>query len=345
MSDDYYELLGVNRDVEPGALKKAYRLKALELHPDRNPDDPQAEERFKAVSEAYNVLSDAEKRQIYDRYGKEGLDNQGMGGGFGDLGDIFSHFGDVFGDVFGFGGGRAVRRGADLRMAIQLSLNDCLSGLERELKIPKTIACSPCTGTGAKPGTKPVTCSMCAGRGQVAVNRGFISMTTTCPTCRGMGQVIREACPQCEGSGEDVRHEMVSLKVPPGIDHGMKLRLTGKGEAGPAGSEAGDLYVSIRVAEHDRFERHGDDLLGLAEVGMVDAALGTTVSYATLDGSVELTIPAGSQPNDIIVIRDHGMPVLNAGGRRGHLHVRLNVSVPRAMTAEQRTLLESFRTA
>ena len=289
------------------------------------------------------MLSDPEKRSIYDRFGKDGLNHQGMGGGFSDLGDIFSNFGDIFGDIFGFGGRQSVRRGADLRMAVTVSLADCLTGLDRDLTIPKAVVCAPCNGSGAKPGTRPVVCSTCAGRGQVVANRGFIHMTTTCPSCRGAGQQIGDPCTSCEGSGEGVQNETVNVKIPAGVDHGMKLRLVGQGEAGPAGAQPGDLYVIIRVADHPTLERHGDDLLGGLELSMYDAALGTKAPFETLDGTIELKVPAGSQPHDLLRVRGRGMPILNSGGRRGDLHIRLQVKIPKALSAEARTALESIR--
>ncbi len=340
---DYYELLGVARDADQSALKKAYRKAALRSHPDRNPDDPDAEEKFKEMSEAYGVLSDPEKRSIYDRYGKEGLNSQGMGGGFGDLNDIFSHFGDLFGN-FGFGGGsQRVRRGADLRLAMTLTLEECLSGLEREVRIPKTVSCVTCDGTGAAPGTKPVICSLCSGRGEVVARRGIMMMTTTCPQCRGAGQIIEKRCADCDGTGETSREDLVTVKIPAGVEHGMKLRLSGQGEDGPAGAPPGDLYIVIRVMEHDRFERHGDDLLTTLEIPMFDAALGITIPFETLDGEVRLSIPAGTQPGDLLRLRGKGMPVVNRSNIRGDLHVRAQVTIPTRLSSSARQTLEELR--
>ncbi|MEE2755741.1 MAG: molecular chaperone DnaJ [Myxococcota bacterium] len=342
MREDLYELLDVDRNADAATLKKAYRKKAMMYHPDRNPDDAEAEAKFKDVSYAYDVLSDDEKRSIYDRYGHEGLEQSGGGGGFQDVGDIFSNFGDLFGDLFGFGGARVSRRGADLRLSLQLSLEECWSGFEREIEIPRTVSCTLCGGSGAKPGTSPKTCGTCGGRGQVAVNRGFIAMTTTCPTCQGAGQVIETPCPRCHGQGRERIEETVLLKVPAGIDDGMKLRVSGKGEDGPPGGEPGDLYVVIRVLQHDRLERNGDDLQGLLEITMTEAALGTKATFEGIDGPVDVTVKPGTQPNAVIRVPEKGMPNLRRKGRRGSLQLLVRVAIPTRLTMTQKKLLESF---
>lgn len=349
MPDDYYELLGVPRDADSRSLKKAYRKLAMQYHPDRNPGDTEAEDRFKAISEAYAVLSDDQKRRIYDRYGKEGLKNQGGAGGFGDIGDIFSQFGDIFGDLFGFGGGRTSRgraRGADLRMGMELTLEECLAGVEKRVEIPRKIDCETCSGSGARPGTEPKGCRTCAGRGQVAVNRGFITMTTTGPRCRGQGQIIETPCGTCRGSGYRETVDKVTVKIPAGVDTGMKLRITGKGERAPTpGGSPGDLYVVVQVAEHPRFERHGGELLGELGVDMIQATLGAEVEFETLDGTETITIEPGSQPGSIIRLRDRGMPSVERGRSRGDLHLRLAVRIPTRLTDEQRALLTAFAEA
>ncbi|MCA9558692.1 MAG: molecular chaperone DnaJ [Myxococcales bacterium] len=342
MREDYYVLLGVERDVDAQSLKKAYRKAAMACHPDRNPGDAEAEARFKAISEAYGVLSDPEKRRIYDRYGHEGLEGSGFQG-FGDLGDIFGAFGDLFGEMFGFGGRRArQRRGADLRYDLSMTLEECLTGAEPTLEIPRDVPCEACAGTGAADGTRPKTCGTCGGRGQVAVNRGFISMATTCPRCRGGGQIIESPCTTCSGRGTQQRVDKVTVKVPPGVGHGMKLRVTGKGDPGPEGAVPGDLYVLIHVPEHKHFERHGDELLGEVDVDMVQAALGTEVEVPTLDGTATVAVQAGTQPGTVVRIAGEGMPRLNGGGARGDLHLRVNVTVPTGLSDAQRGLLEEF---
>lgn len=351
MPDDYYELLGVPRDADERALKKAYRKLAMQYHPDRNPGDAAAEERFKAISEAYAVLSDDQKRRIYDRYGKEGLNNQGGAGGFGDIGDIFSQFGDIFGDLFGFGGGggrggRGRTRGADLRMAMSLTLEECLSGVEKLVEIPRKVDCGTCGGTGARPGTQPKVCRTCGGRGQVAVNRGFITMTTTCPRCRGTGQIIETPCDTCHGSGYEETVDKVTVKIPAGVDTGMKLRVSGKGERSQVpGGSPGDLYVVVQVAEHPRFERHGGELLGELGIDMVQAVLGAEVEFETLDGTEAIQIEPGVQPGSIIRLRDRGMPSVERGRRRGDMHLRVVVRIPKALTDRQRELIEAFAEA
>lgn len=346
MPEDYYELLGVPRDADPPTLKKAYRKQAMQYHPDRNPGDTAAEERFKAISEAYEVLSDDQKRRIYDRYGKQGLENQGFSG-FSDIGDIFSQFGDLFGDLFGgFGGGRGrrVARGADLRLQMQLTLGDCLTGIEREVEIPRTVDCETCDGTGAAEGSQPTTCTTCGGQGQVGVNRGFVTMRTTCPRCRGEGKVIANPCKTCRGSGGKKVTERVKVRIPAGIDHGMKLRVTGKGERSPTpGGPPGDLYVVVAVADHPRFERHGTELLGDVEIDMVQACLGDTVAYETLDGTEELRVEPGTQPGTLLKLRGRGIPSIEGRQGRGDLHLRVVVGIPTALDDEQRRLLEAFR--
>lgn len=349
MSDDYYELLGVERDVGDGELKKAYRKLAMQCHPDRNPGDPAAEERFKAISEAYSVLADPQKRQIYDRYGKQGLQNQGFSG-TADFGDIFSQFSDLFGDFFGFGGGRRGRqratRGADLRMQVQIDLEQALAGIEREFEIPRSTHCETCAGTGAKAGTSPKPCGTCGGRGQVAVNRGFIQMTTACPRCRGEGQIIESPCRDCGGTGGRKISDKVKVRIPAGIESGMKLRVGGKGERAPApDGEPGDLFVVVQVVDHPRFERHGTELLGEVEIDMVQACLGAEVSYATLDGETTLRITPGTQPGDLLRLRGKGMPSVDRSRGRGDLHLRVVVRIPKSLDPRRRELLEAFRDA
>lgn len=349
MPDDYYELLGVSRDADARTLKKAYRKQAMQYHPDRNPGDAEAEERFKAISEAYEVLSDDQKRQIYDRYGKKGLENQGFSG-FSDIGDIFSQFGDLFGDLFGgFSGGgrRRVSRGPDLRMHMELTLGDCLTGIEREVDIPRTVDCDTCDGSGAAEGSEPTTCQTCGGQGQVAVNRGFITMRTACPRCRGEGRIVANPCGSCRGTGGKQISDRVKVRIPAGIGHGMKLRVSGKGQRSPnPGGPPGDLYVVIAVSDHPRFERHGTELLGEVEIDMVQACLGDEVEFETLDGTETLRIEPGTQPGTLVKLRGKGLPSVERGrARRGDMHLRVVVQIPTALDNERRALLEAFRDA
>ena len=288
MSKDYYDLLGVTRQASSADLKKAYRKLAMKYHPDRNPGDAEAEKAFKEISEAYGVLSDDEKRQIYDRYGVEGLKGHGAGG-FADAGDIFSQFGDLFGDLFGGGGGRRQRsRGADLRYPLVMTLEECLTGIERELEIPRDHTCDTCHGNGAHPDHPPVTCDMCGGNGQVYVSRGFIRMSTTCPKCQGAGKKISTACPDCGGEGTQREISKVKVTIPAGVDHGMRLRLTGQGQPGPNGLPPGDLYVVVQVREHPRFERRDSELVAALEV--------ESTPHAALAAVVEGPVDAGGEP-------------------------------------------------
>lgn len=344
MAEDFYTLLGVDRDVDERTLKKAYRKIAMECHPDRNPGNAEAEARFKSISEAYQVLSDPQKRQIYDCYGKEGLSQQGMGGGFADVGDIFSSFGDIFGDLFGFGSNRGPRRGADLQTVINLELADTLADIERSVDIPREDPCKPCMGSGAKAGTQPIACPTCRGQGQVIVNRGFISMTTTCPDCRGAGEQIRDKCANCSGRGWTRSQETVTVKIPAGVATGMKLRVSGKGKPSEHGGPPGDLYVVLSVEEHDTFQRLDNELLAELNIDMVDACLGTDLNFESLDGEVLVSIPAGIQPGETIRIERRGMPDVSSG-RRGDLHLRVQVKIPTMLKPDQIRILESFREA
>lgn len=346
--DDYYELLSVDREVDDAGLKRAYRKAAMQWHPDKNPGDDDAEARFKAVSEAYEVLSDPHKRQIYDRYGHDGLKNQGFGG-FGGVEDIFSHFGDFFSDLFGgFGGGgrRPRNQGKSLRLDLGVTLEECLTGVERTVDIPRTMVCDPCEGSGAKPGTKPEPCETCGGHGQVVMARGIISMQTTCPRCRGAGQTIKEACGACDGAGRRRTESKVKVKVPPGVDTGIKLRLAGQGEGPPRpGGAPGDLLVVIHVAEHAQFDRHGPDLLGELSLDIVQATLGAEVEVSTLDGEVPVDVEPGTQPGAVLRLRGRGLPFLDGRSGRGDLHLRVQVQVPTSVSEEQAALLRAFAAA
>lgn len=341
-ADDFYTRLGVARDADAATLKAAYRRLAMQFHPDRNPGDTEAEATFKDISEAYGVLSDPQKRQMYDRFGAAGLSG---GAGFGNVDDIFSHFSDIFGDILGFGRARAKARkprGNHVRADITITLEECLTGVARALSIPRHSPCEPCGGGGAKAGTEPAQCPTCQGRGNVSIGRGIIAMKTTCPRCRGKGKVIPEPCEACEGTGQNTVTERLTVKVPAGIDHGRKLKVPGKGEPGPPGAQPGDLYLVVHLAEHPRFERHRADLLGEVSVGMAGAALGATVQVEGLDGPIEIEIEPGTQPGDLVRLSGRGLPHIDGTPGRGDLHLRVEVQVPRRLNPAQREALNAF---
>ncbi|MGK0358101.1 MAG: molecular chaperone DnaJ [Bradymonadia bacterium] len=341
-ADDFYTRLGVARDADAAALKAAYRRLAMQYHPDRNPGDADAESTFKDVSEAYGVLSDPQKRQMYDRFGSAGLSG---GAGFGNVDDIFSHFSDIFGDILGFGRARAkarTPRGNHVRADISITLEECLTGVARALSIPRHSPCEPCGGDGAKPGTAPAECPTCKGRGQVAIGRGIIAMKTTCPRCRGTGRVIPEPCDACDGTGQNTVTERLTVKVPAGIDHGRKLKVPGKGEPGPQGAQPGDLYLVVHLAEHARFERHRADLLGEVSVGMAGAALGVRVVVDGLDGPIEVEIAPGTQPGDLVRLSGRGLPHIDGTPGRGDMQLRVDVQVPRRLNPAQVEALNAF---
>lgn len=346
---DYYEVLGVSRDADDADLKKAYRRLAMKHHPDRNPDDSVAEEKFKEAKEAFEILGDSQKRAAYDRFGHDGVSNSasggGGGGGFGG-GDINDIFGDVFGDIFGGGGGGRgrgrARSGADLQYNLELTLEESVSGLEKNLKIPTQVVCDQCTGTGAKPGTKPVTCETCKGMGQVRMQQGFFSVQQTCPTCRGNGEQISDPCSKCHGGGRVQEQKTLSVKIPPGVDTGDRIRLSGEGEAGEKNAPAGDLYVLVQVKKHNIFERNDDDLLCTVPIDIITASLGGELEVPTLDGRVKLKIPAGTQTEKVFRMRGKGVkPVRNSSA--GDLLCRIQIEVPVNLTAEQKELFEKLR--
>ncbi len=344
---DYYEVLGVARTADVAEIKKAYRRLAVQYHPDRNPDDPTAEERFKEASEAYAVLSDAEQRARYDRFG-----HQGVGRGFSGFdADHFGDFADILGDLFGFGfgdifGGRrrraqnVPRRGRDLQYTLQLRLEEAATGIERTLRIPRSESCDTCGGSGAEPGTQPERCGTCGGQGQVMFRRGFLSVAQTCPTCGGGGSVTTSPCTACAGRGRVEREASLKVTVPAGVDTGMRLRLAGEGEDGFLGGPRGDLYVVVAVVDHERFVRHGDDLHLVVPVSSFQAMLGTRLVIDTiLDGDAELEVPSGAQPDQTIRLKGQGMPRVDGRGT-GDLIVHLKLVVPRRLSAEQRRLVE-----
>lgn len=345
---DYYEVLGVARDATEADIKKAYRRLAMKHHPDRNPDDPKAEATFKEAKEAYEVLSDPGKRTLYNQHGHAGVEAAAGRGGQG-----FSPgeaFGDIFGDVFGdiFGGGRRGRstvfRGADLRYELSLTLEQAVFGDTINLTLPTQSNCETCSGSGAKPGTKPVMCKTCEGQGQVRMAQGFFSIQQTCPTCRGTGQQIEQPCGSCHGRGRVQKNKTLAVKVPAGVDNGDRIRLTGEGEAGQNGGPPGDLYVEIRTQPHEIFERDGADLSCGIPVSFAVAALGGSVEVPTLDGEVTLKIPAETQSGRVFRLRGKGVRPVRGSGP-GDLYCRVEVETPVKLTGDQKRLLEAFNAA
>ena len=340
---DYYEVLGVPRSASPDELKKAYRKLALEHHPDRNPDDPAAEDKFKEASEAYAVLSDADKRRAFDQFG-----HQAMGGGQGGFGPDFQNVGDMFNDLFGdlfgaMGGRRGGRgqRGADLRYTHAIDLEDVLTGEEASLELPRMLRCEKCSGTGAKPGTQPERCGRCGGSGQAVFQQGLFRISRPCEACRGEGSVVRNPCTGCRGSGRVEGKKRLQVRVPAGVEDGMRLRVSGEGEAGLSGGPPGDLYVVMSVAEHSLFTREGPDLLCEVPVLFTQAALGAEIDVPTLEGRVKLKIPEGTQSGRTFRLRGKGVPSVGSPAR-GDLHVRIFVEVPSRLTGKQRALLEEL---
>lgn len=344
---DYYEVLGIARDAGEAEIKKAYRKLAMKYHPDKNPGDQEAEDRFKEAAEAYEVLHDREKRQIYDRYGHEGLQGTGFQG-FSGFEDIFSSFGDIFEDFFGFGGGRRrgrsrARSGNSLRYDLEISLEEAFSGKEEEIVFKKEEVCEECAGSGAKPGTEPQVCPTCQGRGQVVRSQGFFQISTTCPSCRGEGRIVTDPCDACRGLGRVNAEKRITLKIPPGVDHGSQLRLRGEGEPGEHGGPPGDLFVVVHVRKHEFFTREGEHLFCEIPVSIAQAVLGDTVMIPVLDesGEEELEIPRGTQPGEMLTLHGHGMPGLR-GRHRGDLFVKVNVKIPKRINQRQKEILQEF---
>ena len=343
---DYYEVLGVSRDVNDAELKKAYRRLAMKHHPDRNADNPEAEEKFKEAKEAYDILSDAQKRAAYDQYGHAGVDPS-MGGrpgaaGFGgDFGDIF---GDVFGDIFGGGrgGGRSrVMRGADLRYNLEMTLEDAVFGKEVSIRVPSMQHCGSCNGSGAKKGTSPTTCTTCGGVGQVRMQQGFFSVQQTCPNCRGQGKTISDPCPECHGQGRVQKHKTLSAKIPAGVDSGDRIRLAGEGEAGENGGPNGDLYVQVQVKPHPIFTRDDNDLYCEMPISIATAALGGELEVPTLNGRIKLKIPAETQSGNLFRMKGKGVKPVR-GGAVGDLLCRVSVETPVKLSSRQKELLREF---
>ena len=336
---DFYEVLGVAKGASAQDIKKAYRKLAMKYHPDRNPDDKEAEAKFKEATEAYEVLSDEQKKAAYDQYGHAGVDpNMGGGGFHAGAGASFSDiFGDVFGDIFGAGGGRGgsrSNRGSDLEEAVK--------GTSLEIRVPTMVHCDTCDGSGAKKGTSPVTCTTCGGVGQVRMQQGFFSVQQTCPACRGQGKIIKDPCSDCHGQGRKEKRKTLSVKIPPGVDTGDRIRLAGEGEAGMNGGPAGDLYVQVAVREHSIFRREGKDLYTEVPISFVDAALGGELEVPTLDGRVKLKIPSETQTGKLFRLRGKGVTPVR-GGNPGDLLCRVIIETPVNLSKEQKDLLKQFQ--
>jgi molecular chaperone DnaJ len=348
---DYYEVLSVNRDASEDELKKAYRKLAMKWHPDRNPDNPKAEEHFKEAKEAYEVLTDAQKRAAYDQFGHAGVDpssgaGAGAGAGFGGFADAF---GDIFGDIFGGaggGGGRqrsTVFRGADLRYNLEITLEDAARGTETRIRIPAMEECETCHGNGAKPGTQPTTCTTCGGHGQVRMQQGFFSIQQTCPRCHGTGKMVANPCGTCSGSGRVKKHKTLAVKIPSGVDDGDRIRLSGEGEAGVNGGPSGDLYVVIQIKRHSVFTRDHNDLHCEMPVSFTTAALGGEIEIPTLDGYAKIKIPAETQSGKIFRLRGKGIKGVRST-THGDLLCHVVVETPVSLTARQKELLQEFET-
>ncbi len=341
---DYYEILGLRRDCENGEIKTAYRKLAMKYHPDRNPGDKAAEEKFKEAAEAYDVLSDSQKRNLYDQYGHQGLEGSGFSG-FGGFDDIFSSFGDIFEDFFGFGSsGRSrsrARRGADLRYDLTLSFMEAAFGTDTEITVEKAATCPSCNGNGCAEGTQPEKCTACGGTGQVSRNQGFFTVRTTCPHCRGVGQSIKNPCDTCHGNGQINVNKKVAVKIPGGVDNGSRLRLSGEGEAGAGGGTPGDLYVFIHVEPHDFFQRNNTDVICRVQISFAQAALGTRINVPTLNGEKEVDIPKGTQPGDVFKIQGEGIPSLRTS-RRGDQIIQMEIKTPTNLNKKQIDLLKEF---
>ncbi|HXG92158.1 MAG TPA: molecular chaperone DnaJ [Blastocatellia bacterium] len=343
---DYYEILGVQRNANEQELKQAYRRLAVKYHPDKNPGDKDAEEKFKEINEAYQVLSQPELRARYDRYGHAGVGaaagaGAGFGQGFPGFEDLFDLFG--FGDVFGTRGSRrqGPRRGADLRYDIEITLEEAAAGLKTKIRVPRLETCETCHGTGAAEGSQPARCSTCQGTGQVRYQQGFFSVARTCSVCRGAGKVIKKACRECHGEGRVEREKTLEIKVPAGVDTGSRLRISGEGEAGELGAPRGDLYVIVHVKEHEVFDRRDANLYCTIPISFTQAALGADINVPTLDGEEKVHIEEGTQTGTVFRLRGKGMPVLGGRGR-GDLYVAVSIVTPTSLSREQRRLLEEL---
>jgi molecular chaperone DnaJ len=344
---DYYECLGVEKSAGADEIKKAYKKLALKYHPDRNPGDEEAVEKFKEASAAYDVLSDADKRARYDRFGHAGVNGGGGGPQFHDLGDIFEHFGDIF-EGFGLGGGRrrsrgGAQRGSDLRTSVTIDLKQAATGIDREVDVPRKKTCEKCSGSGSEPGHQPERCDYCGGQGQVIQSQGFFRLQTDCPACRGRGTIIRHKCNGCFGSGRVDEKVTLNVKVPAGIDNGMQLCLRGEGESGASGGPRGDLYVDVHVRPHSVFKREGVHLLCQVPVSYTQAALGSKIEIPLLEGKTNVELSPGTQPGEVIRLRGKGMPDPR-GGRTGDLHLEIQLVVPKKLDAEHEAVLRQLAT-
>ncbi|MCA9522134.1 MAG: molecular chaperone DnaJ [Myxococcales bacterium] len=350
MDKDYYKVLEIERGADAGEIKKAYRKAAMKWHPDRNPGDHHAEEQFKLAAEAYEILSDPQKRQIYDQYGVEGLQGRFGFSGFGGVNDIFSHFSDIFGDMFGteffgFGGrrerGSRSRRGADLREEVVITFEEAALGTKKELEIEHNDTCIACNGDGVEPGTEKQTCPTCNGRGQEVHSRGMFMITTTCSRCRGRGYHIPSPCKRCSGQGIEQMKKKVAVTIPAGVDSGDRLRIPGKGESGGAGGPAGNLYVDIFLAPHETFHREGQHLILELSLSFVQAVLGAEIEIPTLEGTTTLKVPAGSQHGDVMAISGGGFPQVRGAGKGDQLVV-LKLEIPKKLTKKQEEALRQY---
>ncbi len=353
---DYYEILGVGRDADADAIKKAYRKLAIQFHPDKNPGDSAAEAKFKEAASAYEVLSNQEKRARYDRFGHAAFQGGGGGGQYQNVDDIFANFGDIFGDFFGgaFGGegfqqGRGGRRGRstgpargnDLRYRTEIRLEDVIKGIEKEVDFDTESNCEECNGSGAKKGTQASSCGTCGGSGQVIARQGFFSVATTCPGCQGAGQIVKEKCTPCAGRGRVKSHRKIRVTIPPGVDTGTQLRVSGEGEGGFRGGPAGDLYVELIVKDHERFEREGSQLFAEIEISYLQALLGAEIEFATIDGEKTVRIPAGTQPGAQLRVESGGVPILRGRGR-GDLLLLVVIEIPTKVSKEEERLLRQL---
>lgn len=348
---DYYEILGVARDAEQDVIKKAYRKLAMQFHPDKNPGDKEAEEKFKEAAGAYEILSDPQKRSQYDRFGHQafGGGRGGGHGGFQNAEDIFSNFGDIFGDIFGggMGGGRQrqsrnePRRGSDLRYVTEIALKDVISGLEKEIEFDTDESCKECKGSGAEKGSHSETCHTCHGSGQVVRSQGFFAMASTCPTCHGQGSVVKNPCKPCKGKGRTSKHKKIRLNIPPGVDTGTRLRVATEGEGGYLGGPPGDLYVEIRVKDHPRFERRGEDLFTEISVPYVQMLLGAEIEVPTVTGKAKVEIPKGLPSGGNVKLSHEGLPSLK-GTRRGDIYYLVNVEFPDKLHKEEEKALREI---
>lgn len=352
MPRDYYEILGVSKSSTPDEIKKAYRKIAMQYHPDKNPGNKEAEDKFKEAAEAYEVLSNADKRKRYDQFGHagmgQGFPGGGGGAGFHDVSDIFDAFGDIFGDFFGGGGRRRSstrrhqpRKGSDLRYYLDVTLTDVLKGTQKEIEFDCEDSCQVCHGTGAEKGSQPSTCPDCGGAGQVVRSQGFFQMATTCPRCHGEGQIISNPCKSCHGKGRKPVHRKLMVSVPAGVDTGTHLRLTGEGEGGYRGGPHGDLYVEIRVKKEAGFERQGTTLMSNLKISYLQAILGAEVSFKGLDETIDVKVPRGSKEGTLIRVEGQGLPSLR-GGRRGDLVLSVEVEIPKKLAKKEEKLLREI---